>query len=153
LAEIAAVAEQFVPVGVAGDALVVFEGGDQVVEGLARQIVARIRVSGAGRRRRDGLAIAAYMACRSPRHQARRRRLSSGVADFVAEVVGPAAEGVDVVEILVEVFRQQEADDVEVLVVVGGEPAGVRGPGRWPGPVMASGRRGTGRGCRFTVRG
>ena len=47
------------------------------------------------------------------------------VADLVAQIVGPAAEGVDVVEILVQALGQQEADDVEILVVMGGQPARV----------------------------
>jgi hypothetical protein len=46
-------------------------------------------------------------------------------AHFVAQIVGPAAIGVDVVEILMQALGQQEADDLEVLVVVRGEPAGV----------------------------
>ena len=42
------------------------------------------------------------------------------VWDFVAEVVGPAAVGVEVVEMLVEIFGEKPGDDVKVFVVMGG---------------------------------
>jgi hypothetical protein len=42
------------------------------------------------------------------------------IGDFVAEIVGPAAVGVDVVEMLVEFFGEKPGDYVEILVVVGG---------------------------------
>ena len=38
--------------------------------------------------------------------------------DFVAEVISPAAVGVDIVEMLVQVFRKQLGDDVEIFVVM-----------------------------------
>jgi hypothetical protein len=47
------------------------------------------------------------------------------VADLVAQIVGPAAKGVDVVKVLMEPLRQQGAGDVEILVVVAREPARV----------------------------
>src|ERR1039457_5702043 len=47
------------------------------------------------------------------------------VANFIAQVVGPAAERIDVIEVLVQAFRQQEGDDVEILVVMRCEPARV----------------------------
>src|SRR5467141_3956439 len=55
--------------------------------------------------------------------------------DFVAEIVGPAAIGIYVVEMLMEVLWQQPGHDVEIFVVMGGEPAGVflRGCGRAAG--------------------
>ena len=65
------------------------------------------------------------MASSCPRHQASRRRLSAGDAHLVAQIVGPAAIGVNVVEILVQALGQEEADHLEVLVVMGSQPAGV----------------------------
>src|SRR5690242_550289 len=62
-----------------------------------------------------------------PREQA---QAFGGVADLVAEVVGPAAKRVDIVEILVQAFGQQKSYDVEVLVMMGGEPARVSLGGR-----------------------
>ncbi len=74
----------------------------------------------------DGMRTCpAYIASSSARHQASSRRLSAALADFVAQIVGPAAEGIDVVKILMQTFGQQEGDDVEILVVVRGQPARV----------------------------
>ena len=47
------------------------------------------------------------------------------VADFIAQIVGPAAERIDVVEILMQALGQQKADDVEIFVVMGRQPARV----------------------------
>ena len=60
-----------------------------------------------------------------PRHQASSRRAFGLIADLVAKIVSPAAERIDVVEVLVQPLWEQEADDVEVLVVVGRQPARV----------------------------
>lgn len=48
------------------------------------------------------------------------------VGDFIGEVVGNAAEGVDVAEILAEVLGEEEGDDGEVFVMGMREAAGVR---------------------------
>src|SRR5580704_5877184 len=45
--------------------------------------------------------------------------------DFVAEIVGPAAISVDIVEMLVKIFREQPRDYIEIFVVMRGEPARV----------------------------
>ena len=121
---IAAVVEQLVPVSVARDGLVLHERANQIGERLGGKLVLR-GPSAAARRRPDALASPAYSASSSPRHQASRRRLSARVADLVAEVVRPAAERIDVVEILVQMLGQQKADDVEIFVMMSGEPAGV----------------------------
>ena len=47
------------------------------------------------------------------------------VSHFVAEVIGPAAERVDVIKVLVEVRWQQPAHHAEILVVGAGQPARV----------------------------
>ena len=65
------------------------------------------------------------MASSSSRHQAEQAQALGAVADLVAQIVGPAAEGVDVVEILMQPLGQQEADDVEILVMMRGQPARV----------------------------
>ena len=46
-------------------------------------------------------------------------------ADLVGQVVGPAAIGVDVIEVLPQAPGQQARGDVEVFVVMGGQPARV----------------------------
>jgi len=47
-----------------------------------------------------------------------------GVWNFVAEVVGPTAVGVDIVKMLVKFLRQQPRNDVEIFVMMRGEPFG-----------------------------
>src|SRR5713101_713391 len=42
---------------------------------------------------------------------------------FIAEIISPAAVGVDVVEMLVEFFREEPGDDTEVFVMMSGKPA------------------------------
>src|SRR5262249_16821217 len=44
-----------------------------------------------------------------------------GIRDFVAEIVGPAAVGVEIVEILMKLLGKQPRDHVEIFVVMGGE--------------------------------
>src|SRR2546430_12914478 len=46
------------------------------------------------------------------------------VWNFVAEVVRPTAVGVDIVKMLVKFLRQQPRNDIEILVVMRGEPFG-----------------------------
>jgi hypothetical protein len=48
------------------------------------------------------------------------------VAGFVAEIVGYAAEGVDIAEILPEMFWEEERDNGEGFVMVVGEEAGLK---------------------------
>ena len=50
---------------------------------------------------------------------------AGGAGDFVAQVVGPTAVGIDIVEMLMQAARQQPGNDIEVFVVVRGQPAGV----------------------------
>jgi hypothetical protein len=45
------------------------------------------------------------------------------ITDLIAEIVSPTAERVDVVEVLMQLFGKQKADDVEVLVVRGCQPS------------------------------
>ena len=47
------------------------------------------------------------------------------VGNFVAEIVGPAAIRVDVVKMLMKFLREQPGDDVEIFVVMRGQPARV----------------------------
>ncbi len=48
-----------------------------------------------------------------------------GFRNFVAEIVGPAAVGVDVIEMLMERLWKEPGDHVEVFVMMRGEPASV----------------------------
>ena len=69
------------------------------------------------------------------------------VSDFVAQIVRPAAEGIDVVEILMQALGKQKADDVEILVVMRRQPASIgaglfggRMSGQRPGRLDEIGR-------------
>ena len=50
---------------------------------------------------------------------------AGGIGNFVAQIVGPAAVGVDIVEMLVQARGQQPGDHVEIFVVMRGQPARV----------------------------
>ena len=97
---------------------------DQIGEGLARN-ARGARTVPRSATNTGCVARPWYMASSSPRHQVEQAQAFGAVADLVAQIVGPAAIGVDVVEILVQALGQQEADHVEIFVVVGGQPARV----------------------------
>ena len=48
---------------------------------------------------------------------------SHRIGHFVAQIVGPPAVGVNIVEMLVQSLGQKPRDDIEILVVMRGEPA------------------------------
>ena len=104
--------------------MILFEGRDQIREELLRQAVFPRRVF---QRDKDGMMNPAN----SHRVQfapppGQQPQAFGGVADFVAQIVRPAAERIDVVEILVKPLGQQEGDDVKILVMAGCQPARVR---------------------------
>jgi hypothetical protein len=47
------------------------------------------------------------------------------IGNLVAQIIGPAAVGVEIIEVLVQFLRQEPTGDVEIFIVVGGEPARV----------------------------
>src|SRR5437764_1380762 len=47
------------------------------------------------------------------------------VSDLIAQIVSPAAECINVVEILMQALGQQEADHVEIFIMAGNQPARV----------------------------
>ena len=119
-----AVAEHIVPVSIAGDALIVFESLNQAVERLDREF--RICCTVARSATKTGCEAsprtwpASSLAPPGQQTQAFR-----AIADFIAQIVGPPAKRIDVVEILMQVLRKQKADDLEILVVVRRQPARV----------------------------
>ncbi len=64
-----------------------------------------------------------------------------GIGNLVSQIVRPAAVGIEVVEMLPQAFRQQPRHDVEIFVVMRGQPArialgllhGATGRRRMPG--------------------
>jgi len=100
--------------------LVLLEGADQVGEKLDGQIVfVGSAFEGDEYRVMDAAQVHVVQLFAPPGQQA---QAFGGVADLVAEVVSPAAEGVDVVEILMQPLGQQERDHVEIFVMPGGQP-------------------------------
>ena len=47
------------------------------------------------------------------------------VFDFIPEIVGPAAEGINVIKVLTQFPRQRPGDDREILVMSQGYPAAI----------------------------
>ena len=45
------------------------------------------------------------------------------VARLIAQVIRPAAERIDVIEVLMQALGEKKADYLEILVVVRGQPA------------------------------
>jgi hypothetical protein len=118
-----AVIDELLPVPVAMDALVLLEGVDQILEGPGRNLVALDRPAQGDEYGMARLAAVAGGQLLPP--PAEQLEGALRVAGLVAEIVRPAAEGVDVGEIAPQPPRQQPADDGEVLVVRAGEPGGV----------------------------
>jgi hypothetical protein len=98
-----------------------FEGGDEVVEGLDGEIACG---DGGLQGDEDRVARGGRVGETLVEHGApfgEEACGGRGVGYFVAEVVGGAAEGVDAVEVWAESGGKEEGGDVEVFVVGGGE--------------------------------
>ncbi len=121
---IAAVLEQLLEIAIARDGLILLEGGDQIVEGLDGQSVSARRLP-ASATNTGCEARPAYIACSSLAPPGEQAQAFRGVADLVAQIVGPAAERIDVVEILMQALGQQKTDDVEIFVMMRRQPARV----------------------------
>jgi len=48
-----------------------------------------------------------------------------GIGNFVAKIIGPAAVGVDIVKMLVQRFGDSPRYNIEIFVVMRGQPARV----------------------------
>jgi hypothetical protein len=118
----AAVADQLLPGVVAGHRLVLLEGLDQVVERPEREPVPLDGGCQGDEHRMPRLAREALLELPPPPGQQLQRAVP--VPDFVPEIVGPSAEGVERRVVVAQGARQQPAEDAEVLVAaVGQAPA------------------------------
>ena len=120
---IAAVGEDIVEGFETGDGLVVAEGDEEIGEFVLGNVEF---AHGARERDENGMARSALVAGVEfglPFVEQCQRR--GGVADFVAEIVGDAAVGVDVEEILTQMFGQEPGGNGKVFVVRAGELAAV----------------------------
>ncbi len=108
---------------VAGDGLVLAEGGQEVGESLFRDVEF---ADGPGQGYEHGMARAAVVAgieVGFPFVEEEKRGL--GVAGFVSEVVGDAAVGVNVVKMLAQALGKEPSGDGEIFVMGAGEALAV----------------------------
>ena len=98
-----------------------FERADQVGEELLREIVFRAPSSERDKHRMLDVAEVHGLQLAAPPGE--QTQAFGGVANFVAQIVRPAAERIHVIEILVQALRQQETDHMEIFVVMRGQPA------------------------------
>ena len=118
-----AVAEDGVPVRVPCDGLVLAESFQQIGEGLLGDI---FRDDGLAQGNKDGVrrfAIVEDLQLVLPPGEQFEGALRIG--DLIAKIVRPTAIGIHVVKMPMERFREKPGDDVEIFVVMRGEPAGV----------------------------
>ena len=115
------------------------EGLDQIKKELLRQIVLQDSLGQRDENRVTALAcIQLFHSTTPPRKQLKAPRR---VVELVAEVIGPAAERIDVKKVLLKLLRKQKAGDVEILVVMCRKPPGVgqrfiKCPRRTVGPKL-----------------
>lgn len=116
-----AVTEDRVPVGVTLDGLILAKGLEEIGEGLARQVFSNNGFAQSDEDGMSGLAFVAGVEFAFPPME--ELESASGIFYFIAEVVRPSAISVDIIKMLVKAFWQEPGDDVEILVVMRGEPA------------------------------
>ena len=123
IGRVAAVAEHVVHGGVARDGLVLAKGDEQIGERLFGNGAG---ADGFGQRDKDRMARAALVAgVQFPAPQIEKRQSRGVVADFVAQIVGDAAVGVDGMKVRPQRLGQEPRGDVEVFVVRLGQVAAV----------------------------
>lgn len=127
-----AIIEDLRPIAVAGSRLVVLKGFDQADEVLKGKVAAG---DGAAKRDKNGVLVA-IVGEKQGSPPSEEAKGFNRITNLVTEIIRPAAEGIDVIKILMEMLGQKEADYVEIFVVMGGEPAGVMFRFRM-GPAMA----------------
>ena len=112
---IVAVGEHIVEGVETGDGLVPAKGEEEVGEFVLRDVERATVSASATKTGWRGAPAIAGVEFRLPLVEQRER--GTRVSDFIAQVVGDAAVGVDVQEILAQFFRQEPGGDGEVFVV------------------------------------
>src|SRR5712664_1126177 len=133
------------PVLIALDGLVLAESFQEIGEGLLGNIFRNDRLA---QRHEDWMRRLAFVTgvqfVLPPMEQF---ECAVGIGNFVAKIIGPAAVGVDIVKMLVQRFGEQPRYNIEIFVVMRGQPARVflrffrraAGLGRMPGDVEFAG--------------
>jgi hypothetical protein len=120
---IAAIGEDGFPGAIARGALVLAERGEEIAEGIDGDIEF---ADGGGKRDEHGMRGRAGIAAIQLVLPGGEKNEGTGrIAGFIADIVSPAAIGVDACEMRTKVGRKKPSDDVEILVVIRGEPANV----------------------------
>ena len=120
---IAAVSEDVVPGGVTVNGLVLAKRDEQIGKRLDGNVE---RGNGFAQRDKNGVrrfscvAIAQFLVPLVQQRQGFGR-----IGNFISQIVGPAAVGVQIVKMLVQPSRKQPGNHVEIFVVMRGEPSGV----------------------------
>ena len=113
-----AIVEDGVPIGIALDGLILAKSFEEIGERLFRDVFGDDRFAEGDKNCVGGMAFVAGIEFALPPIEEFEGAI--WVGDFVAEIVGPAAVGVDVVEMLVEFFGEKPGHYVEIFIVVGG---------------------------------
>ena len=120
---VAAIVEHLVGRLVAIDLLVLPEGRQEIDERVGRDRELADRLGQGDEHRMARLALVAFAKLTLPPVQ--QGQALPGIAGLVGQVVGPAAVGVDVVEVLPQLAGEQQAGDGEVLVMPLGQPPAI----------------------------
>ena len=99
--------------------LILLEGGDQILERLPGDLAFLDRLLQCDKHGMPGGTGVAISQFAPPPVQEFQR--SFGSLDFIPQIIRPAAEGIDAVEVLMKLFGKQPGDDGEVFVVDFGE--------------------------------
>ena len=120
---VAAIGQDVVESFEAGDGLILAEGDEQVGEFVLGNVE---KADGFRERDEDGMLRDAFVAgVEFALPLVEQFERGGGVADFVAQIVGDAAVGVDVEEMLAQAAGKKPAGDGEVFVVGAGEAGAV----------------------------
>src|SRR5579864_8877023 len=107
----------------ASDGLILAESAQEIGEFMFGDIELAHGLGKSHKNRMSRVAVVTGVELTLPLIQQCER--GGGITDFVAEVVGDAAVGVDVEEMLAQPARKKPAGDGEILVVRAGQPGAV----------------------------
>ena len=107
------------------DFLVLPKGAQQVDIELQRRVLLTDGLAQGNKNRVQRLLAVAPAVPQVFFPRAEKLERTRGILDFVADVVRPAAVGVDIVKMLMQAAREEPGNDAKIFVVMCGEPARV----------------------------
>jgi hypothetical protein len=106
------------------DALILFKGVDQVKKWLGWQLM---RLDGSRQGDENGSGSAAGEAIEGlPAKVGQEEEGFVAVAGFITQIIGDAAKGIDVAEVLPEMPGKQQGNNREVFVMIGDQLPGLK---------------------------